>query len=349
MTDREILRSIYSDDVSGMRLLIEVYADLVYEIVSEILSEVGTFEDAQECVSEAFIAFCYNIDDVDLSRGSIAGFLGVIARRRAVNLRCTLCHDEDISFDEYTVEEMSSMLDDFEVREYEGLIDIITRQCLKEIDPDAIATETESAREEAESFDEAEAFDEAEVFEEEADSFKEETEDFQEETENEDVNHKEKKKSKKSGRVLKSFVATVVIVSVAMAGLMLYDKFRVPEYVPPATQEATQSGSFNPIFSAITQGNEKLIEQLITNSLLLSQDVLKFAVESADKISYDSIRRIAEEVREKYGSTGLDPLLERAIFGDFEAVEEELKNKDESQMTPTEKLALFFITTFGNN
>jgi hypothetical protein len=139
----------------------------------------------------------------------------------------------------------------------------------------------------------------------------------------------------------------VSLVAVIVIAVIVFDKLSVPKYEPPTTTApTTQAGSFNPLFSAITEGNEKLIESLIANSLLLSQDVLKFAVEYADRISYDSIRRMAEEVKKIYGSTGLDPLLEKAIFGDFTSVAEKLKNKDESEMTPAEKLALFFITNF---
>ena len=301
MTDKEILDSIYSDDIAGMSLLIDTYADLVYKIVSEVMSDVGAQEDIEECVCESFVAFFNNLDDVDLSRGSIKGFLGVIARRRAVNLRCTLSPDDIATFDEYTVEEMSGMLEAEEAERDEGLSDIIIRQCLKEIAPELIEEEIDEETEE----------------------------EFAEESESEPVVEIIEKKSSGFGRVLKTLVAMISLVAVIVVAVIVFDKLSVPEYVPPTTQPTTQTDPFNPLFSAITAGNEKLIEQLITNSLLLSQDVLKFAVEYADKISYDSIRRIAEEVRSKYGSTGLDPLLEDAIFGDFQSVKDKLKDKTE--------------------
>lgn len=326
MTDNEILESIYVDNVAGFTLLVDTYADLVYKIVYEILSPVGTQEDIQDCVSDTFVAFFYNIDDVDLSKGTINGYLGVIARRRAVNLRYTLSPDDDTAFDEYTVEEMSQALENEEVLKSAGLSDIIIRQCLKEI----VAEVSED--EFAEEF---------------ADEIAQEPEnEITEESDDEPVLEIVKKKRRGFGRVLKTLIAIVSIVSVIGTAVIVLDKFSVPKYVPPTTQPTTQEDATNPLFSAILSGNEKLIENLITSSLLLSQDVLKFAVEHADKISYDIIRRIAEEVRDKYGSTGLDSMVEGAIFGDFQAVEDKLKNKDESEMTPAEKLALFIITTF---
>ena len=330
MTDNEILGSIYENAVDGMTLLIDTYADLIYRVVYEVLSDVGTQEDIEDCICDTFIAFFDNIDDVDSERGSIKGVLGIIARRRAINLRYTLNPDDESVFDEYTAEEMSEKLENEEVLKSAGLSDIIIGMCLKEIAPELM----EEAAEEEMQYS---AEDDEETEEDFAEDSKAEAEAFSEAV---------KRKRKRVGRVRKIFVAIIAVVTVIVVAVVAYNKLSVPKYVPPTTQPTTQTSSFNPLRDAISAGNQKLIEELITNSLLLSQDVLKFAVESADKISYDSIRRIAEEVKNKYGSTGLDPILEGAIFGDFQSVEEKLKNKDESEMTPAEKLALFFITTF---
>ena len=323
MTDREILDILYTDEAEGFTLLVRTYADIIYEIVCDILQDCST-EEIEECVADSFTAFYNNIDDVDLSRGNIKGYLAVIARRRAVNLYCTIFSADTEDFEEYTVEEMSSMLEDKEAEKYPELSEAVLRTCLKEIAPQVLEEKITQADEEV----------------------VDETEEFYEESANEPT-VEIIEKSSGFGRGVKTLVAMVSLVLVIVVGVIAFDRLSVPKYVPPTTQATTQNDPFNPLFSAISAGNEKLIEQLITNSLLLSQDVLKYAVEYADKISYDSIRRIAEEVKNKYGSTGLDPLIESAIFGDIQSVEEELKNKDESEMTPAEKLAMFFITTFS--
>ena len=331
MTDQEILDSIYSSDVDGTVLLVNTYADVVYKIVYDILCDTAE-KDIEECVADSFVAFYNNIDDVDLDRGSIKGYLGVIARRRAINLYHTVRGDDSEAFDEYTVEEMSDMLETEEAPKYAGLSDVILRLCFKEIAPEALEEEFT-----AESEDE--------IAEETAD----ENEDSYEETEEEVAPEVVVKNSGPFGRVLKTLIAMVSLVAVIAIGVIAFDRLSVPKYEPPTTttQPTTQAEPFNPLLSAIKSGNEKLIEELIANSLLITDEVLKFAIESADKISYDSIRRIAEEVKNKYGSTGLDPILEGAIFGDFKSVEEKLKNKDESEMTSAEKLAVFFAETIG--
>lgn len=322
MNDNELLELIYEDPVAGMSLLVDTYADLVNKMVCEVLSGVAPEKFIDECISDTFIAFYDNADDVDLSRGTIRAYLGVIAKRRAVNLYYTLAPDDESDFPEYTVEELSDVLESEELQEYPELAHRIKILSFKEIAPGAVVEE---------------------VYEETAqDEYEEVTEDEEEEI--------IKKKSSPLGRVLKTLIAMVSLVAVITVGVIAFDRLSASKQETTTTTTTTQPATeaYNPLLSAIMSGNEKLIEQLITNSLLLSQDVLKFAVEYADKISYDSIRRIAEEVKNKYGSTGLEPILEGAIFGDFQSVIDKLGEKDESEMTPAEKLAYFFATTFDS-
>lgn len=343
MTDNEILDKIYDDTVSGLTMLADTYSSLVYKIVYDILSDVATQKDIEECVCDVFVAFCNTIDDVDLDRGSIIGYLGVIARRFSLNLYYTICPDDDSSFDEYTVEEMSEMLENQQAEENADISDMVLSYCLKEIVPE----EAEHIETEYEEPDEDYITQEDEPTEDSDDT----QEDISEETYEADDNGEVIIESKGGhfGRVLKTLVAMVTLVLVITVGVIAFDKINTArQEATTTTQPTTQAQSNNHLLSAILSGNDKLIEQLIANSLLLSQDVLKFAVESADKISYDSLRRMAEEVRNKYGSTGLDPILEGAIFGDFQSVADKLKDKDESEMTPAEKLAYFFMTNFGN-
>ena len=320
MNDNELLELIYEDNVAGITALIDTYASLVYKIVCEVLADAAPEKYIDECIADSFVAFYDNADDVDLSRGSVKAYLGVIAKRRAVNLYYTLTSDEEMVFDQYTVEEMSDLLENEELREASELAERIKIMCFKEIAPEAIAEEYEQ-----EPLEEAE----------------------DEEPEDEIVEII-KRKASPLGRVLKTLVAMVTLVGVITIAVIAFDRINTAKQettTTTTTQPTTQA--YDPLLSAIMAGNEKLIEELISNSILISQDILKYAVEYADKISYDSIRSIAEEVKKKYGSTGLEPILEGAIFGDFQSVMDKLREKDESEMTPAEKLAYFFATNFG--
>ena len=121
MTDRELLLLISEDKVKGFSLLVDTYSALVYKIVSSIVLSVGTREDAEECVSDTFLAFYNNLDDVDPEKGSIKGYLALIAKRRAINLYHTLKRQ---SFNEAELDEGTAAAAADEVADYE------TRQAL---------------------------------------------------------------------------------------------------------------------------------------------------------------------------------------------------------------------------
>ena len=349
MTDNELLELMSEDDIGGMALLIDRYSADVYKIVADVLSGVASQRDTEDCIAESFIAFGNNICDVDLSRGTIKAYLGVIAQRRAVNLYYTLNPDDETVFYEYTVEEMNELTEAEETEEMPLLSQRIKELCLREIAPGVPAEESDAS----EDFMPEEVIDEEPVY---SDTYAEDEiseEPASEETDGQGPIVTVRRKNSFFGRVLKTVVAAVTLVAVIAVAVIALDRFGIQEEKIPATkvtttQTTTKASYDNPLFSAILSGNEKLIESLIANSLLLTQDILTFALESADKISYDTIRSIAEQVKEKYGSTGLDPLLDEAIFGNFESVRDRLSEKDESEMTPAEKLAWFFVTAMGN-
>ena len=324
MTDSELLDLIYDNDLEGMSSLIDRYAVAVYKTVADVLSGVGTQEDIEDCVADAFVAFYNNIDDVDLSRAGVKAYLCVIAFRRAVNLYFTISPDSDKVFSEYTVEEMSEAMTDEPEDEMPVLSEVIKTLCFKELDFEYASEET--------SDDITEDYDE------------EASEEYFEEDEEEPQRDIPEKNHSVVGSVLKRLLLVVTFVVIVLGGVAAYNEFYLPETTTTTTttQPTTEAQPYNPLLSAIIAGNEKLITDLISNSLLLTQDILTFAIESADKISYDSIRKIAEEVKKKYGETGLEPILEDAILGDIQSVLDRLRNKSESEMTPAEKLAYFF-------
>lgn len=119
MTDRELLLLISEDRVKGFSLLVDTYSALVYKIVSSVVLPVGTREDAEECVSDTFLAFYNNLDDVDPERGSVKGYLALIAKRRAINLYHTLKRQQytEAPFDDGTPAEADDEVADYETRQ----------------------------------------------------------------------------------------------------------------------------------------------------------------------------------------------------------------------------------------
>ncbi len=102
MTDSELLEILKKDKNEGLGLLIDTYSALVYKIVSSVVLPVGTREDAEECVSDTFISFYKHIDDIDLTKGSIKGYLAVTGKRLGINMYYKLKakNDNEHGFDE---------------------------------------------------------------------------------------------------------------------------------------------------------------------------------------------------------------------------------------------------------
>lgn len=85
MTDKEILKKLKKDKDSGLSLVIDLYSGLLYKIAANVILPLGTSEDVEECVSDSFLAFYGEIENIDLTRASIKAYLAVITKRKAID------------------------------------------------------------------------------------------------------------------------------------------------------------------------------------------------------------------------------------------------------------------------
>ena len=85
MTDEEMIDLIKQNPSEGLEKLMCLYSGLVFRVVSATLVPVGTKEDAQECSSDVFVAFYRNLESIDLSKGSVKGYLAVAAKHNAIS------------------------------------------------------------------------------------------------------------------------------------------------------------------------------------------------------------------------------------------------------------------------
>ena len=85
MFDSALIKMIQSDKNKGLSNLIDQYTPLVYTVVRNKIYSVCSAEDVEEVISDVFITFYNQIERVDLSKGSIAAYLMVIAKRKAVD------------------------------------------------------------------------------------------------------------------------------------------------------------------------------------------------------------------------------------------------------------------------
>lgn len=81
-TDAAILSAIRAGDENGMAALYDRYSAVVYSVALRVLGDTGAAEDV---LQEVFMQLWRNPGLFDSSRGSMGGWLAVIARHRAID------------------------------------------------------------------------------------------------------------------------------------------------------------------------------------------------------------------------------------------------------------------------
>ncbi len=83
--DEYILRLLKKDSQAGMELLIDEYGSLVVYIIRQRISSVCSEYDVEECAADTFTDLYESLDSIDLKKGSLKGYISLIARRRAID------------------------------------------------------------------------------------------------------------------------------------------------------------------------------------------------------------------------------------------------------------------------
>jgi RNA polymerase sigma-70 factor (ECF subfamily) len=82
ISDAEIIARIYSGDEDAMALLYDRYSNVVYAVALRVLSDGSAAEDI---LQDVFMQLWRNPQAFNASRGSLATWLAVIARNRAID------------------------------------------------------------------------------------------------------------------------------------------------------------------------------------------------------------------------------------------------------------------------
>lgn len=85
MQEKKIMDDIKAGDEQAMQKVICRYSRLLWSIVGAVLSQVGPAEDMEECVADVFIDLWEHPQKYEESRGSLKGWLSVIARNKAID------------------------------------------------------------------------------------------------------------------------------------------------------------------------------------------------------------------------------------------------------------------------
>jgi RNA polymerase sigma-70 factor (ECF subfamily) len=110
MTDQEFKKHMERSPEECMRTIFDEYCNYVYVIAANKLKSCGTTEDIEECVSDVFTDVFKRINYIGEREGDLKGFIGVIAKRKAIDMyrKLNVKADRTISTDDERFIEMSS-------------------------------------------------------------------------------------------------------------------------------------------------------------------------------------------------------------------------------------------------
>ena len=110
MTDQEFKKYMERSPEECMRVVFDEYCNYVYVIAATKLKSCGTTEDIEECVSDVFTEVFKKINYIGEREGELKGFIGVIAKRRAIDMfrKLNVKADRTISVDDEVIREISS-------------------------------------------------------------------------------------------------------------------------------------------------------------------------------------------------------------------------------------------------
>ena len=100
MRDAQIVAAIGSRDEDMMNYVINKYSRLLWPIASAVLHNVGSEQDVEEVVADAFIYLWEHPQKFDPSRGTLKTLLCVIARSRAIDRYRELTRRQTVPLEE---------------------------------------------------------------------------------------------------------------------------------------------------------------------------------------------------------------------------------------------------------
>ena len=100
MTEKQLLFGLRAGNERALDAAIEQYSRLLWSVARPILSNIGTVEDMEECVADAFIQLWKNCEMMMESRGSVKSWLCAVVKCKAIDCYRKTVRKSEISIDE---------------------------------------------------------------------------------------------------------------------------------------------------------------------------------------------------------------------------------------------------------
>ncbi|MDR0325655.1 MAG: sigma-70 family RNA polymerase sigma factor [Oscillospiraceae bacterium] len=126
MNEDMLTEVLYSGDPDSFYRVMEAYNKLLWVVAGAVLSNVGTKEDIEECVSDVYAGLWKDPKAFDPRKGSLKTFLVVMAKRKALDRYRQLTRHTAVELDDAVPSSDDDLLDCIAKRElYDVLYEAI--------------------------------------------------------------------------------------------------------------------------------------------------------------------------------------------------------------------------------
>jgi len=100
LTEKQMLSGLKAGNERALDAAMQSYSRLLWSIARAVLCNVGTAEDMEECVADAFIQLWNGADGIQEMRGSLKTWLCIVVKSRAVDRYRKAVRRSEIGLDE---------------------------------------------------------------------------------------------------------------------------------------------------------------------------------------------------------------------------------------------------------
>lgn len=133
MKDEAVIRGIRARDGEIISWVMDKYARLLWPIADAVLKNVGSTQDVEECVADAFVHLWEHPEKFDPGRGKLKSYLCILVRSRAIDRYRELMRQSALPLEEAALAETLVLQEDYlKKEEYRELLAAV--KTLKEPD-----------------------------------------------------------------------------------------------------------------------------------------------------------------------------------------------------------------------
>ena len=109
MGDEAMLRGIRNRDGEAINRIMDKYARLLWPIADAVLKNIGSEQDVEECVADAFIHLWEHPEKFDPRRGKLKSYLCILVRSRAIDRYRELSRRSTLPLEEAVLAQSAGM------------------------------------------------------------------------------------------------------------------------------------------------------------------------------------------------------------------------------------------------